>query len=45
MYTYCYNLNSNPSYSYNQKLIEFIKTEIRKDPEHIIQSLRAKIKK
>lgn len=45
LYTYCYNLNSNPSYSYNQKLIEFMKTEIRKDPEHIIQSLRAKIKK
>ena len=45
VYTYCYNLNSNPSYSYNQKLIEFMKNEIRKDPEHIIQSLRAKIKK
>lgn len=44
-YTYTYALNTQPYYSYSQKLIDFIKEEIKKDPEHVIQNLKDKLKK
>lgn len=42
-YTYAYKLNANPNYSYSQRTIDFIKEEIKKDPEHIIQNLKDKL--
>lgn len=42
---YCYKYNlypSNPTYSYSQATIDFIITEIKKDPEHIVQNLKIK---
>lgn len=36
---------SQPQYSYSQQAIDFIVDEIKKDPDHIIRSLREKIKK
>lgn len=44
-YTYIYSLNPQPYYSYSQKLIDFIKEEIKKDPENIVQNLKSKLKK
>lgn len=44
-YTYAYTLNSTPNYSYSKRLLDFIKEEIKKDPEHIIQGLRHSLKK
>lgn len=44
-FTYIYDLYKQPSFSYSQKAIDFIKTEIKKDPEHIIQSLKDQLKK
>lgn len=44
-YCYKYTPNKLPMFSYNQKLIDFICDLIKKDPEHIIQSLRENIAK
>ena len=44
-YTYAYTLNPTPNYSYSKRLLDFIKEEIKKDPEHIIQGLRDSLKK
>lgn len=42
----CYvnNMYYQPQYSYSLKAIDFIVSEIKKDPENIIQNLKAKIK-
>lgn len=37
-------LNSTPNYSYSKRLLDFIKEEIKKDPENIIQGLRDSLK-
>ena len=42
---FVYKANSNPSYSYSMQAIEFIIDEIRKDPEHILDNLKEKLKK
>lgn len=44
-YCYEYTPNKLPMFSYNQKLIDFICEQIKKDPEHIIQRLRENITK
>lgn len=45
-YTWQFALDpKHPRYSYSQKCIDFIKEEIKKDPEQIIQRLRDKLKK
>lgn len=36
---------SQPQYSYSQQAIDFIVSEIKKDPEHIVQNLKEKLKK
>lgn len=36
---------SQPQYSYSQQAIDFILSEIKKDPEHIVQNLKEKVKK
>ena len=44
-YCYIFHLHSTPNYGYSVQAIDFIVDEIRKDPEHIIQSLKEKLKK
>ena len=43
---YCYvnTIGTVPTYSYSIQTIDFIVNEIKKDPEHIIQNLREKMK-
>lgn len=41
-YCYVYNRNSAPTYSYSDAALRFIYDEIKKDPEHIVQSLKDK---
>lgn len=42
---YVHRNNKEPTYSYSQQAIDFIVEEIKKDPEHIIQNLKQKVKK
>ncbi len=42
-YCYVYNRNQNPTYTYSMAAIDMIVEQIKKDPEHIIQSLRDKL--
>ncbi len=42
-YCYVYKRNQNPTYTYSMAAIEMIMEQIKKDPEHIIQSLRDRI--
>lgn len=44
-YCYKYELGKHISYSYSEKALNLIFEEIKKDPEHIIQSLKNNIKK
>ena len=44
-YCYKYELGKHISYSYSEKALNLIFEEIKKDPEHIIQSLKNTIKK
>ena len=44
-YCYVYKVHSTPTYSYSMQTIDFIVDEIKKDPEHIVQSLKEKLKK
>lgn len=44
-YCYAYDVQSQPSYSYSQATIDLIFSEIKKDPENIIQNLKNRIKK
>lgn len=39
-YCYKHTLYANPSYGYSQAAIDFIVSEIKKDPEHIVQNLQ-----
>lgn len=39
-YCYVYKRNQNPTYTYSMAAIDMIVEQIKKDPEHIIQSLR-----
>ena len=39
---YVYDRNSAPTYSYSNAALRFIYEEIKKDPEHIVQSLKDK---
>ena len=39
---YAYKVNTNPSYSYSQQAIDFIFEEIKKDPENILDKLKAR---
>lgn len=43
-YCFKYDVHTSPSYSYSQATIDLIYTEIKKDPENIIQNLKKKIK-
>lgn len=40
-----YDRNTNPTYSYSDKAINLIVEQIKKAPEHIVQSLKAKVGK
>ena len=40
---YVYKGYAQPSYTYSQKAIDFIVTEIKKDPQNIIENLKKKI--
>ncbi len=42
---YVYDRNTNPNYSYSDKAINLIVEQIKKDPEHIVQSLKSKVGK
>lgn len=42
---YVYDVHNQPSYSYSQTTIDFIYSEIKKDPESIVQKLKFNIKK
>ena len=44
-YCYCYSRNSIPMYTYSNAVIELIIEQIKKDPEHIVQSLKSKVGK
>ena len=44
-YCYVYDRNTNPTYSYSDKAINLIVEQIKKDPEHIVQSLKTKVGK
>ena len=44
-YCYIFQLHTNPNYGYSIQAIDFIVDEIKKDPEHIVQSLKEKLKK
>ena len=44
-YCYVYDRNINPTYSYSDKAINLIVEQIKKDPEHIVQSLKTKVGK
>lgn len=44
-YCYCYDRQSAPTYTYSQRLIDMIIEQIKKDPEHIVQSLKDKVGK
>ena len=43
-YCYRYDRNTTPLFTYSEAAINFIVNEIKKDPEHIIQSLKDKKK-
>ncbi len=42
---FAYKVNAQPMYSYSIQAIDFIVEEIKKDPEHIIQSLKTHLQK
>ena len=42
---YTYTVNTYPSYGYSIQAIDFITSEIEKDPEHIIDNLKKWVKK
>lgn len=44
-FCYAYCVNATPSYGYSQQAIDFIVDEIAKDPMHIIDNLKERIKK
>ena len=44
-FCYAYQQTSSPLYSYSMSAIELIVEEIKKDPEHIIQNLKQRLKK
>lgn len=44
-FCYAYKIHAAPTYSYSIQAIDFIVEEIKKDPEHIIQNLKEKLKK
>lgn len=44
-FCYIFKVNATPTYSYSIQAIDFIADEIKKDPEHIIQSLKEQMKK
>lgn len=44
-FCYAYKIHATPTYSYSIQAIDFIVDEIKKDPEHIVQSLKEKLKK
>jgi len=44
-YCYVYRGSSSPLFSYSQQAIDLIITEVKKDPENIIQNLKELIKK
>lgn len=44
-YCYVYDLHKQPQYSYSQAALDLIYSEIKKDPEKIIQKLKNELKK
>lgn len=44
-YCFSYKPNTQVLYSYSQQAIEFIVSEVKKDPENIVQNLKEQIKK
>lgn len=44
-YCYAYSINETNLFSYNDAALEFILSEIKKDPEHVIQKLKDNITK
>ena len=42
---YAFRIHNPPTYSYSIQAIDFIVEEIKKDPEHIVQSLKEQLKK
>jgi hypothetical protein len=44
-YCYIYDRGTTPQFTYSNSAIEFIFSEIKKDPENIIQNLKKQIKK
>lgn len=44
-YCFTYHVQTQTTYSYSQQMIDFIVEEIRKDPEHIIDTLKEAKKK
>ena len=44
-YAYDHIIGNQRSYTYSQQFIDFIVTEIKKDPQNYVESLRKNIKK
>lgn len=44
-FCYTYKIQTNPQFSYSRQAIDFIVSEIKKDPEHIIQNIRDHLRK
>lgn len=40
VFCYAHKQYTNPQYSYSQKAIDFIVTELKKDPEHILDNIK-----
>lgn len=39
-YSYCHKIGKSEHYTYSQKLVDFIISEIEKDPQHFVESLK-----
>ena len=41
-YAYCHKIGNTEQYTYSQQFVDFIVSEIQKDPQHFVESLRRK---
>lgn len=39
-YSYCHKIGKSENYTYSQKFVDFIISEIEKDPQHFVESLK-----
>ncbi|MBF1196362.1 MAG: DUF3644 domain-containing protein, partial [Fusobacterium periodonticum] len=41
-YAYCHKIGNTEQYTYSQQFVDFIVSEIQKDPQRFVESLRRK---